>query len=189
VAGVTIDPQLADLCRREHPRLVGLLALYVGDRATAEELAQETLVRLHQHWPRVGRMAKPTSWLSMVGINLARSWWRRRFAEQRAHRRLGDPPEATSATEADDVLVVRAAVAQLPHRQRTALVLRYYAGLTVAEAAEQMRCPEGTVKSLTHRALAALRTQLDPAGDLAGSHPHPPIPPVPAANPEVTPHV
>jgi hypothetical protein len=79
----------AELCRQEHVRLVGLLALYTGDRAVAEDLAQEVLLRLHQHWPRVRLMGSPHAWLSSVGMNLARSWWRRRYAEQRAYRRLG----------------------------------------------------------------------------------------------------
>ena len=51
---------------------------------------------------------------------------------------------------------VRNAVASLPGRQKTALVLRYYLDMSVAETAETMRCPESTVKSLTRRALKRL---------------------------------
>lgn len=160
MADTEIDPALADFCHREHSRLVGLLALYVGELPAAEDLAQEAFVRLHQHWPRVRNMDKPEAWLSTVGINLARSWWRRHFAHQRARRRLGSRPEAETTTEPADVLAVRAAVAALPHRQRAALVLRYYAGLSVAETARQLHCAEGTVKSLTHKAVASLRDQL-----------------------------
>lgn len=166
---VTDDRALAALCRDEHPRLVGLLALYVGSRPVAEDLAQEALIRLHQHWPRVRTMPSPRSWLFGVALNLARSWWRRRYAEHRANRRhqagaaetTGDSPG--TGTEPDTVLAVRAAVAQLPPRQRAALVLRFYAGLPVAETARQMGCAEGTVKSLTHKAIAALRRSLDVA--------------------------
>jgi RNA polymerase sigma-70 factor (sigma-E family) len=160
VAGTEIDPTLADICQREHPRLVGLLALYVGNLAVAEDLAQEAFVRLHQHWPRVQHMTSPTGWLATVGMNLSRSWWRRHFAQQRAQRRLEAAAELEETGEPADVLAVRSAVAALPHRQRAALVLRYYAGLSVTETARQMRCAEGTVKSLTHRAIATLRHQL-----------------------------
>lgn len=156
-----IDPALAELCEREHVRLVGLLALYTGDRAVGEDLAQETLLRLYQHWPRVRRMASPHAWLSSVGVNLARSWWRRRYAEQRAHRRLGPARRDVPDPEPSDAVAVRRAVAALPGRQRAALVLRYYGGLSVAETAEALDCAEGTVKSLTHKAIAALRTTLD----------------------------
>ena len=56
-----------------------------------------------------------------------------------------------------DAVAVRAAVAGLPERQRRALVLRYWFDLPVAQVAETMRCPENTVKTLTRRALLALR--------------------------------
>ena len=169
MGAVTDDTALAALCRDEHPRLVGLVALYVGNRAVAEDLAQETLIRLHQHWPRVRMMDSPHGWLCGVAVNLARSWWRRRYAEHRANRRhqAGCAPDGEAAPgrgddppEPDTVLAVRAAVAGLPPRQRAALVLRFYAGLSVAETARQMGCAEGTVKSLTHKALAALRSRL-----------------------------
>lgn len=153
-----IDPALAELCQREHVRLVGLLALYVGDRGIAEDLAQEALVRLHQQWASVRSMASPSAWLSVVGMNLARSWWRRRYIEQRANRRHQAGARADAAgPEPADVLAVRAAVAALPSRQRAALVLRYYAGLSVGETATALGCPAGTVKSLTNRAIGGLR--------------------------------
>ena len=156
-----VDPALAELCREEHPRLVGLLALYVGSRPVAEDLAQETLIRLQLHWPRVQAMASPHSWLCGVGMNLARSWWRRRFAEQRANGRFSAGRATHVTTEPADVLAIRSAVATLPPRQRAALVLRYYGGLSVAETADHLGCATGTVKSLTHKAIAGLRTTLD----------------------------
>lgn len=163
------DPDLAEVCRTEHVRLVGLLALYVGDRAVAEDLAQDTLVRLHQHWPRVRTMDSPHAWISTVALNLARSWWRRRFAERRANRRVGvdgDLRERAAEPEPAVVLAVRSAVAALPPRQRAALVLRYYAQLSVQETADALGCATGTVKSLTHSAINALRLALDDVEDM-----------------------
>jgi RNA polymerase sigma-70 factor (sigma-E family) len=157
---IEVDPALAELCRAEHARLVGLLALQLGDRAVAEDLAQEALIRLHQHWGRVRTMASPTGWLYGVALNLSRSWWRRRFAERRALARTGNP-QAPQPPEPADVLAIRSAVATLPRRQKEALVLRYYGGLSVAEVARQMRCAEGTVKSLTSQAVDALRRQFE----------------------------
>jgi RNA polymerase sigma factor (sigma-70 family) len=58
-----------------------------------------------------------------------------------------------------DVIAVRDAVAALPARQRAALVLRYFAEFSVREAAEALRCPEGTIKSLTHAAIRTLRRE------------------------------
>lgn len=161
-----VEPELTELCRHEHARLVGLLALYVGDRAIAEDLAQEALVRLHQHWPRVRSLASPHAWVSTVALNLARSWWRRRYAEQRANRRVGTGHDEQPRAEPEDVLAIRAAVAALPPRQRSALVLRYYAGLSVEETATALGCAMGTVKSLTHSAINSLRLALSDADEI-----------------------
>lgn len=69
------EDALAELTRDLHPRLVGMLVLYLGDRQTAEDLAQETLIRLHLKWPSVSRHPSPTAWASRVALNLASSWW------------------------------------------------------------------------------------------------------------------
>lgn len=150
---------MAAFCQVEHPRLVALLTLHTGDRPVAEELAQDTLVRVHQHWDRVRAMENPAGWTYTVALNLSRSWWRRRHAERRALTRLG-PPEATTREDLHDALVLRDAMASLPVRQRTAVLLRYFADQSIAATAEQMRCAEGTVRSLTAQGVAALRTQL-----------------------------
>jgi RNA polymerase sigma factor (sigma-70 family) len=60
-----------------------------------------------------------------------------------------------------DVVAVREAVSALPPRQRTVIALRFYEQLSVAETAELMGCAQGTVKSLTHKAVSRLRTQAD----------------------------
>lgn len=144
----------------EYPRLVGMLALYVGDRHRAEDLAQEALIRLHQRWGQSAPLDSPRAWLSTVALNLARSWWRRHYAELRANDRTAQLAAAVQELEPADVLAVRAAVVALPSRQRGAVVLRYYAGLSVAETATALRCREGTVKSLTHHAIQQLRQTL-----------------------------
>ncbi len=154
------DPR-STFVRLEHPRIVGALALYCGDLDLAEELAQEALARAVRDWTHLTTLRSPGAWTHRVAINLANSWYRRRAAEQRARARHGPSddgirPEADSA----DVLAVRAAVAALPRRQRAAVVLRYFADLPVADAAIAMGCAEGTVKSLTSKAMTALRAAL-----------------------------
>jgi RNA polymerase sigma factor (sigma-70 family) len=142
-------------------------------------------------------MDSPHSWLSVVGLNLARSWWRRRYAEQRANRRSRALTTTAPPAEPADVLTVRAAVAQLPHRQRSALLFRFYAGMSVVETAAAMHCAEGTVKSLTHRAMAALREMLsdlaptleEPVDPLEPVEPVEAVPPDEAAVAEVVIHL
>ena len=155
------DPTgVVGFCHRVRPRLVGTLSLLCVDGDAAEELAQETLARVWLRWSRVRELDEPlaTAWTYRVAINLANSWLRRRVAERRARARL-----AARVTRAHldpdpvDAIAVRQAVAALPRRQRTALVLRYYADLPVAEVADLMGCAPGTVKSLTSKALTAVR--------------------------------
>jgi RNA polymerase sigma factor (sigma-70 family) len=152
------DPRVA-FCRREHPRLVGALSLYCGDSDVALELAQEALARACRDWGRVSQMAAPGAWTHRVAINLANRTFRRRAAERAAQHRQASGPPAPHEPDHADAIAVRAAVVGLPRRQRTALVLRYYSDLPVAEVAELMSCSQGTVKALTHQAVAALRAR------------------------------
>jgi RNA polymerase sigma-70 factor (sigma-E family) len=149
--------EVHEFCRRVRPRLVGTLSLLVGDANVAEELAQETLARVWVGWARLGPLTEPArgAWAYRVAVNLANSWWRRRLAERRALGRFTD--RARGDPDLADAVAVRRAVATLPRRQRTALVLRYYADLPVAEVAALMGCAPGTVKALTSQALRGLR--------------------------------
>lgn len=151
------NDEMVAFCRGVHPRLVGVLAFTVGDRWVAEELAQETVIRVCQQWPKVRDMAVPHAWVHRVALNLANSWLRRRIAERKATAKLQSRPPSPTAVDNADVLAVRAAVGQLPDRQRTALVLRYFADLPAAEAASVMGCKESTVRALTYQAIGALR--------------------------------
>ena len=150
-------PELIGLCGSEHRPLVEMLSLYCGDRDVAEELAQETFIRLCQHWRRVARMKNPRAWIRRVAINLAHSHYRRAKTEARARTALGIKPREIDETDAAEGLSVRRAIASLPHRQKTVVVLRYYEDFTFAQIAELLQIPENTAKSLARRAVLALR--------------------------------
>ena len=153
------DRALDSFCRRQHPRLVGMIGLYCGDRDLAEELVQEALARLCVHWPRLPSDADAARWVTRVSFNLAKSSFRTRAARRRIMERYGGSlaPAMPGDDEGTSALAVRAAVAGLPERQRRVIVLRYFCDLPVADVAELMGCPEGTVKSLTSGAVAGLR--------------------------------
>jgi RNA polymerase sigma-70 factor (sigma-E family) len=163
---VVASHECEDFLRALHPRLVGGLTLHCEDPALAEELAQETLARAWARWPEVRVHPAPQAWAWRVALNLTSSWFRRRAAERRAIARIGPSPPAAPTADAADRLAVRAAVAGLPTRQRAVLVLRYFDDLSVADAATALGCAQGTVKSLTHQAIAALRDRLDVTIDL-----------------------
>lgn len=155
----SLDPACADFCRAEYPRLVGALSLYCGDSHLAQDCAQEALARACVDWRRVSNCTSPHAWALRVGINLTKSWFRRRLLEDRTVRRLADDV-ADPIPDAEDVIVLRAAVRALPKQQRAAVVLTYFVGLTSDESALVMRCAPATVRVHTHRGLQRLREQL-----------------------------
>lgn len=147
-------------------RLVGLLVLRVGRRDIAEDLAHESLIKLVKNWDRVRVMDNPWAWLATVAINQSISRWRRLAVAERTERRLAVDETGPDHESLTDLLQV---VAALPERQRTALLLRHHARLSVRETATAMGCAEGTVKSLTNRATnnlrATLNEEIDDAND------------------------
>ena len=152
---------MEDFCAAEHPRLVGALGLYTGDAALAEELAQEALLRAVRNWPRVAEMAAPGAWVHRVGLNLAKSHFRRLAAGRRARVRAGHDVEARSDPDAAEAVAVRAALQRLSPRRRAAIVLRYYLQWPDADTAAALGVAEASVRSLVHRGLADLRRALD----------------------------
>jgi RNA polymerase sigma-70 factor (sigma-E family) len=149
-----------EFCRAMWPVLAGSLGLYCHDIGVGEELAQEALARAWARWDRVSTLESPEGWVYRVGLNLARSRFRRGQAERRALQRLG-PANQEHVLASAEVIAVRDAVTSLPDRQRAAIVLRYFADLPVATVAEAMDCAQGTVRSLTSQAIDRLRVDLD----------------------------
>ena len=155
-----MDDEVTAFCGSVYPRLVRALDLYCGELAVAEELAQEALARAWKNWKKVRDLDDPAAWTHRVALNLAHSWYRRKRAEQRARTRLSSmrypsPGDHESANE----VAIREAVARLPHRMKVALILRYFLDLPFDEVARLMDAPQGTVRSLVHRATARLRSE------------------------------
>jgi len=142
------------------PRLFRTALLLAGqDRAAAEDLLQLVLERAYRHWARVCRSGDPERYVRRILANAANDRWRR--AVRRPERPL-DPRHAglvvadQADTVADRDFLIRA-LAGLPPRQRTVLVLRYYNDLSEVEIADVLGCSVGTVKSQASRGLARLR--------------------------------
>ena len=150
----------------EHPRLVGALGLYTGDRLLAEELAQEALARACRDWERISAMAAPGAYVHRIAMNLANSWFRRRRAGRRALQRVGGPAaDVHHDPSSADAVSVRDAVAELTPKRRTAVVLRFFLGYSTEEAADVMGVEPSTLRSLVHRAKQDLTTALDDGAD------------------------
>jgi RNA polymerase sigma-70 factor (sigma-E family) len=128
----------------------------LGDRAEAEDVAQEACARACMRWNRLTRQGNAAPWVVRVASNLAIDQYRRL---QRAHARPNDRPGTVAAVDARRVDLHRALMC-LTRRQRDVVVLRYVVDLTEAETAEALGCAPGTVKSHATRGLAALRIAL-----------------------------
>jgi RNA polymerase sigma-70 factor (ECF subfamily) len=150
------------------PRTIGLATRLMGSRADAEEIAQEAFARVWAHagrWRPIGGggNARFTTWLYRIVVNLAIDRKRRPgFAS------IDDADEPVD--EADDGFAlihrrqvssaVSLAVAQLPERQRVALTLCFFEGLSNIEAGNAMSLSVGAIESLLVRARRALRQEL-----------------------------
>lgn len=140
--------------------------LLTGDWQRAEDVVQTALVKLYVAWPRLTRAAAFSTYARRAVVTCAIDESRRPWRRERSVEAVGvDEPDRRDGTrEVDDRLLVVAALAALPPRQRATVVLRYYDDLSVDETAEVLGCTAGTVKSQTARGLDALRNHLIAAG-------------------------
>lgn len=156
VAGKGFD----SLYQKHYQRLVRLaMAVLAEDTATAEDLAQEAFARLLT----ARSVSDPGAYLSATVVNLARSKIRRAAIGRRKRRAGAEhaPPADSGAERIGLRSQVLAALAQLPARQREAVALRYYQGLTDQQVAEAMGISPGSVKTHLHRAVSALAHDLE----------------------------
>ncbi len=164
------------LTRRITPRVMAYAyRLLSGDRAEAEDVAQETMLRLWRVAPnwRQGE-AKVVTWAYRVATNLCTD--RLRSRQRRGRATLDDAPEVADPTcgvaermvEAERARVLETALAQLPDRQRQAVILRHVEGLSNPEIAAVMNLGVEAVESLTARGKRALAAILSGQKDAIG---------------------
>lgn len=169
------DAALA-LTQRVTPRVLAYAArLLGGDRAEAEDVAQETMLRLWRIAPqwRQGE-TRVTTWAYRVATNLCID--RQRSRGRRRQMALDDAPEVADGAvgaearlqEAGRMAALEAALADLPDRQRQAVVLRHLEGMTNPEIAAIMEIGVEAVESLTARGKRALAGLLSGRKDELG---------------------
>lgn len=164
------------LTQRITPRVLGYAArLLAGDRAEAEDVAQETMLRLWKVAPRWRQgETKVTTWAYRVATNLCID--RQRARGRKRPLPLDEAPELADAApgaegrliEAGRMVALAAALAGLPDRQRQAVVLRHLEGMTNPEIAAIMEIGVEAVESLTARGKRALSEALSGRKDALG---------------------
>jgi RNA polymerase sigma-70 factor, ECF subfamily len=152
-------------CLREAQKLV-------SERAAAEDVVQEALLRAWRHRATCSNPDAPLAWLLAITRREALRWHERRRPGPAS---LDDTSAGTIAENAGaawcgdertvDALWVRAAVAELSREDRRLLALRYGADLTQEQIAVRLGTPVGTVKIRLHRLRARLRRRLDAAAE------------------------
>jgi len=167
------------LCERHWERLVVFVQGIVRNRAAAEEIAQESFLRVYLSRDRYEPTARFTTWLYRIATNRALNFLRDHRNESGVES-LDQPAVDGVARQVTDLrlrpdqmaetnqrqLIVRRLVGEalegLPERQRQAVILHRYHELSYEQIARQLGCTVASVKSLLWRAYSSLRVALEP---------------------------
>ncbi|GGP49856.1 SigE family RNA polymerase sigma factor [Saccharothrix coeruleofusca] len=156
------DTAFAEYFAARSEAMRGTAYLLCGDWHRAEDLVQATFTKLYLAWRRVARHDALDAYTRQTLVRtfvseLRRGW----FRKERVSQVPQDAP-APGHGSTEDRVVLLAALAKVPPRQRAVLVLRYWEDLSVQETAKALNCSEGTVKSQAARGLQTLRGLVTP---------------------------
>lgn len=144
--------------RDHHPRLFAALCLTTGSRQEAEEIAQDTFLRVLERWDRVSRMDDPVGFLFTTAMNVFRKRYRR--AKLAARLPLAQPILDDAFATVDDRDVLVRAMRELTPQQRAAVVLTAILDYPSEEAARLLGIKGSTVRVLALKARTAMRQRV-----------------------------
>jgi len=165
---IDVDRLVVRLFEQEGQSLVRLARIFVDDRNAAEDLVQEAFIRLSRSAHRIKDEAKAAPYLRSIVLNLARDNNRRGLVSLRHHLPTDDRRASTEdeIELREDQQQVIDALRELPHRQRNALVLRYYEEMGIDDIAAAMGISRNSVKTHLKRGLTSLEDRLGDATEL-----------------------
>ena len=139
---------------------------YLSDREKAEDVCQDVFVRLMTTHPLL-QPGREKSWLLKVALNRCRDLWRGAWLKRGI---LGGPtfeliPAPDEFSRRDDQQAMMAAINQLPATFKEVILLHYYQGMNIAEIAQMLELPEGTISSRLSRGRKKLESILLKGGD------------------------
>jgi RNA polymerase sigma-70 factor (ECF subfamily) len=162
-------PSIRDLYDKHAEELRRYAVRLTGDRARAEDIVQETLLKAWQHPEVTGDPARsPRAWLFTVARNMIID--EQRSARFRNESVIADPDVVYDHAGPDEVnsalnrILLSSALAHLSADHRTVIRRSYHDGWTTAQIAADLQIPEGTVRSRLHYAMHALRLALHAMG-------------------------
>ena len=161
------------LLQRHRGPVIQFLYRMVRNRAIAEELAQNVFLRIYRSRTTYEPTAKFTSWLFRIATHVALNWLRDRRHENNqlslsaglerdSERQIPDKRPTVDQLLIHEVKLdeIRQAIAELPDRQRAAVIMHKYEELEYTQIAHALNCSPQTVKSLLFRAYNSLRIRL-----------------------------
>ncbi|KRF29902.1 RNA polymerase sigma factor [Phycicoccus sp. Soil802] len=158
------DAVVEALFREHYGTMVRLAYCLLGDRAAAENVAQEAFVSLHLHWSSLRDRGALLPYVRSVVFNQCRSRQRWLIRGRRAMTQLGSPDLVPSSEDAalglDETHRLGQAIRELPRRQREVVVCRFLLGLSESETSTELDISMGSVKQHTHRARATLQAAM-----------------------------
>ena len=170
---------LADLVERSQRRLVRYLLYLTGRRDYAEDLAQETWIRVLQRGSQYNGRQRFDPWLFAIARNLAIEYLRKKRKAVQKDSLPDDrdeillvsssgPSPFEAAARSEDAIRLAAQLQILSPLYREALLLRFQEDLSLQEIAQVLGAPVTTVTSRIYRGLAALRSAFEEGGDSHG---------------------
>jgi RNA polymerase sigma-70 factor (sigma-E family) len=151
-----------EFARKWLPAVLRFATALAGDPDLAKDLVQEVLIRASGRWQQIGVLDRPEAYVRKMLVNEYLSWRRRSWRlvpmgmdDHVTGHAWPDPAEGYAERQA-----LLTELAKLSRRRRTAVVLRYYEGLSDAEIADVMGCSPSTVRGHVFKALEALRVEL-----------------------------
>lgn len=160
-AGRHLEADFGAFFEAEYEQLFQAMYLMCGNKADAEDLAQEAMARAFERWERIQAAESPIGYIFQIAFNLNRSLLRRAGRALRSGR-AGTSIEPNVGQARLEVLE---ALSSLPRSQREALVLTEWLGFSADEAGRVLRIEPSSVRGRVHRARTFLRKRFGDADD------------------------
>lgn len=155
------EEQLRRLMEAYGDSILRMCALYLGDAALAQDLAQETFLRAYQHMESFRGDSSEKTWLTRIAINLCKDELKRPWRKHVSGRQPVEELLAARQQPAPQDDTVLREVMGLRPKEREVVLLRYYQQLKLEEIAQALAIPKGTVTSRLNRAKGRLRARLE----------------------------
>lgn len=166
------DGAFSELMRRHYKGVVNYIYRFTNRRDNSEDLAQEVFLRIYRSAGQYRPEAKFSTWLYKIATNVSLTYVKRKGNNSLSLDEIDDSGDATGDPDldiADDIIyrkelmnVIFEAMESLPEREKVAIMLCKYEGLSYEEVAQVLECTVGAVKAYVHRGRMKLIDRLKP---------------------------